>query len=113
MRRLIEDVFWRPGPVAGRNGRRGGDPVNGGWLIVTTDSHVIHPIVFPGGDIGRLAVAATVNDLAMMGATEPMGTPCGVILEERISHRRARRLQESMRSACDEAGTRSSPATRR
>ena len=49
------------------------------WLIVTTDSHVIHPVFFPGGDIGRLAVAGTVNDLAMMGATEPLAlTPAGV-----------------------------------
>ena len=41
-------------------------PIEGGWLVVTTDSHVIQPIVFPGGDIGRLAVAGTVNDLAMV-----------------------------------------------
>ena len=34
------------------------------WLVVTTDSHVIHPVFFPGGDIGRLAVSGTVNDLA-------------------------------------------------
>ena len=40
------------------------------WLVVTTDSHVVQPIFFPGGDIGRLAVCGTVNDLAMMGATE-------------------------------------------
>ena len=43
------------------------------WLVITTDSHVIQPIFFPGGDIGRLAVCGTVNDLAMMGATEPLG----------------------------------------
>ena len=52
------------------------------WLVVTTDSHVVHPIFFPGGDIGRLAVAGTVNDLAMMGATEVLALTCAVILEE-------------------------------
>ena len=52
------------------------------WLIVTTDSHVIHPVFFPGGDIGRLAVAGTVNDLAMMGATTPLGLTSAVIIEE-------------------------------
>ena len=46
------------------------------WLVVTTDSHVVHPIFFPGGDIGRLAVSGTVNDLAMMGATEVLGLTC-------------------------------------
>ena len=39
---------------------------DGRWLIVTTDSHVIQPIIFPGGDIGRLSICGTVNDLAMM-----------------------------------------------
>ena len=52
------------------------------WLVVTTDSHVVTPVFFPGGDIGRLAVAGTVNDLAMMGATEPLGLTCALILEE-------------------------------
>ena len=52
------------------------------WLVITTDSHVVHPIFFPGGDIGRLAVAGTVNDLAMMGATQVLALTCAVILEE-------------------------------
>ena len=52
------------------------------WLIVTTDSHVVQPIFFPGGDIGSLAVSGTVNDLAMMGATEPLGLTCAVVVEE-------------------------------
>ena len=54
------------------------------WLIVTTDSHVIHPVFFPGGDIGRLAVSGTVNDLAMMGATEVLALTCAVIMEEPV-----------------------------
>ena len=106
MRRLIEDVFMhRAGPIAAAMDDGAAIPFGGGWLIVSTDSHVIHPIVFPGGDIGRLAVAGTVNDLAMMGATEPLGLTCGVVLEEGFPIEELIRLQESMTSACDEAGT--------
>lgn len=106
MRRLIEDVFLRgaePGAAAMDDGAA--IAIAGGWLIVSTDSHVIQPIVFPGGDIGRLAVAGTVNDLAMMGATEPLGLTCGVILEEGFPIEMLVRLQQSMTSACEEAGT--------
>jgi hydrogenase expression/formation protein HypE len=106
MRRLIEEVFLHEaGPVAAAMDDGAAIPFSGGWLIVTTDSHVIHPIVFPGGDIGRLAVAGTINDLAMMGATEPLGLTCGVILEEGFPIQELVRVHESMRSACEEAGT--------
>jgi hydrogenase expression/formation protein HypE len=74
------------------------------WLVVTTDSHVIHPIFFPGGDIGRLAVAGTVNDLAMMGATEPLGLTCAVIIEEGFRRADLERIQRSMLETCREAG---------
>lgn len=74
------------------------------WLVVTTDSHVIHPIFFPGGDIGRLAVAGTVNDLAMMGATEPLGLTCAVIIEEGFRRTDLERIQRSMLETCREAG---------
>jgi hydrogenase expression/formation protein HypE len=74
------------------------------WLVVTTDSHVVHPIFFPGGDIGRLAIAGTVNDLAMMGATEPLGLTSAVILEEGFRRSDLIRIQESMQRTCQEAG---------
>lgn len=74
------------------------------WLVVTTDSHVIHPIFFPGGDIGRLAVSGTVNDLAMMGATDVLALTCAVIIEEGFSRSDLVRIQRSIREACDEAG---------
>jgi len=74
------------------------------WLIVTTDSHVVHPIVFPGGDIGRLAIAGTVNDLAMMGATEPLGLTSAVIVEEGFRRADLERVQRSMLDTCREAG---------
>lgn len=75
------------------------------WLVVTTDSHVIHPVFFPGGDIGRLSVSGTVNDLAMMGATEVLGLTCGVVLEEGFSLADLERIQASLVETCHEAGT--------
>ena len=81
-------------------------PMSGGRsLIVTTDSHVIKPIEFPGGDIGRLSVCGTVNDLAMMGATEVAGLTCSVILEDGFPLEVLERIHESMVAACREAGT--------
>jgi hydrogenase expression/formation protein HypE len=74
------------------------------WLVLTTDSHVVHPIFFPGGDIGRLAVAGTVNDLAMMGATTPLGLTCAVIVEEGFRRSDLERVQRSMQETCREAG---------
>lgn len=107
MRRLIEQVFLRDAPPSAAAMDDGAviPLAGGGSLIVTTDSHVIQPIVFPGGDIGRLAVAGTVNDLAMMGATEPLGLTCGVVIEEGFPIADLERLQRSMADACAEAGT--------
>ena len=74
------------------------------WLVVTTDSHVVQPAFFPGGDIGRLSVAGTVNDLAMMGATEPLGLTCAVILEEGYPRVDLERVHASMLETAREAG---------
>ena len=111
MRALIEDVFVRdllPLSVPGRGLEAMDDGaalwLGDRWLIVTTDSHVVHPIFFPGGDIGRLAVSGTVNDLAMMGATEPLALTCSVILEEGFSRADLERVQASIRETCREAG---------
>jgi hydrogenase expression/formation protein HypE len=105
MRRLIEDVLLDRGCTAAAAMDDGAViPLDRGWLVLTTDSHVIHPLVFPGGDIGRLAVCGTVNDLAMMGATEPLGLTCGIVLEEGFPIDELRRLRESMAQACGEAG---------
>ncbi len=76
-----------------------------GWLVVTTDSHVVHPIFFPGGDIGRLAVAGTVNDLAMMGGTNILGLTSAVVIEEGFRQSDLKRIQRSMQDTCREAGT--------
>ena len=111
MRALIEDVFVRdllPLSVPGRGLEAMDDGaalwLGDRWLIVTTDSHVVHPVFFPGGDIGRLAVSGTVNDLAMMGATEPLALTCSVILEEGFSRADLERVQASIRETCREAG---------
>jgi len=74
------------------------------WLVVTTDSHVIHPIIFPGGDIGRLAISGTVNDLAMMGATEPLALTCAVVFEDGFPRAVLERVWASIRGTCAEAG---------
>ncbi|HTO99613.1 MAG TPA: hydrogenase expression/formation protein HypE [Myxococcales bacterium] len=76
------------------------------WLILTTDSHVVHPRFFPGGDIGRLSISGTVNDLAMMGATEPLGLTCAVVLEEGFPFSELERIRDSMKAAAAEAGAR-------
>jgi hydrogenase expression/formation protein HypE len=72
-------------------------------LAFTTDSFVVRPIFFPGGDIGRLAVHGTVNDLAVGGA-KPMFLSAAFILEEGLPLDDLRRIVASMRIACAEAG---------
>src|SRR5208283_4572216 len=75
------------------------------WLVMTTDSYVIKPAFFPGGDIGRLAVSGTVNDLSMMGATEIAALTCAVIIEEGFARADLERITASISAACAEAGT--------
>lgn len=71
----------------------------------TTDSFVVRPLFFPGGDIGRLAVCGTVNDLAMMGA-EPRYLSIGFILEEGFPVAGLERILASIARACRESGAR-------
>lgn len=78
-----------------------GAPANA--LAFTTDSYVIRPLFFPGGDIGRLAVCGTVNDLAVTGA-RPVALSCGLIIEEGFPIAGLERILMSMREALDEAG---------
>jgi hydrogenase expression/formation protein HypE len=112
MRALIERVFVGGAVDGARDGRRGlaamddgaAIPLGDRWLVVTTDSHVVQPVFFPGGDIGRLAIAGTVNDLAMMGATDVLGLTCAVVVEEGFPVVDLERIQASMRAACLEAG---------
>lgn len=72
-------------------------------IVLKSDSHVVKPIFFPGGDIGRLAISGTVNDLAAVGAI-PRALTCGLILEEGLSFQDFEKILISMEIACAEAG---------
>src|SRR5574342_1311480 len=67
-------------------------------LAFSTDSHVVYPLFFPGGDIGRLAVCGTVNDVAMLGAN-PLYLSAGFILEEGLEVDTLRKVISSMQAA--------------
>jgi hydrogenase expression/formation protein HypE len=103
---LIERVFYPPfeNPIL----LRGDDAaqvsaLGGGRLAVSTDMHIVSPLFFPGGDIGRLAVCGTVNDLAMVGA-QPRYLTAGFILEEGLPMETLERVVLSMRAAAEAAG---------
>src|SRR6516225_11706100 len=81
----------------------GGNGAEGPRIAFTTDAFVVRPLFFPGGDIGRLAVHGTVNDLAVGGA-RPLFMSAAFILEEGLALADLRRIVASMRAACAEAG---------
>ncbi len=66
-----------------------------GEVVVTSDSHVVKPLFFPGGDIGKLAACGTINDLAVMGA-EPLGMSCNLVIEEGFEVEKLRRILRSL-----------------
>jgi hydrogenase expression/formation protein HypE len=75
----------------------------GGRLAIATDSHTVKPAFFPGGDIGRLAVAGTINDLAVMGA-RPVYMTSAFLLEEGYDMAELELVVRSMKATADEAG---------
>jgi hydrogenase expression/formation protein HypE len=77
--------------------------ISGSKIAFTTDSYTVTPIFFPGGDIGKLAVNGTVNDLAVMGAT-PLYLSCSLILEEGFDFDSLEKILDSMKSEGDSAG---------
>ena len=110
MRDLIEDVFV--GTFANPDLEQLEDQArfelaelmqSGAQLAFTTDSYVVDPVEFPGGDIGSLAVNGTVNDIAVSGAI-PKYLACGMILEEGLDVELLRRVVASMKTAADKAG---------
>ncbi|MEM2917065.1 MAG: hydrogenase expression/formation protein HypE [Candidatus Bathyarchaeia archaeon] len=72
-------------------------------IVLKSDSHAVKPIFFPGGDIGRLAVSGTVNDIAVLGA-EPVALAAGFVLEEGLALSDFERILASMKATCEEAG---------
>lgn len=78
-------------------------PVGNSKLAFTTDSYVVQPLFFPGGDIGSLAVNGTVNDLAMCGA-RPLYLSCGMILEEGLSMETLWAIVQSLKRSAEAAG---------
>ena len=107
MKRIIDDVFFAA--YAGDELLRGDDaavlpaPAPGERLAFSTDSFVVTPHFFPGGDIGRLAVCGTVNDVATSGAV-PRYLSCGFVLEEGFPIEDLKRICASMAECAQEAG---------
>ncbi len=102
---LIRDVFQRAlsNPFLDDLGDAAILPPPSGRLAFTTDSYVIRPIFFPGGDIGRLAVCGTVNDLSMVGA-RPLYLSIGFILEEGLPFADLERIVKSVAETARDAG---------
>ena len=101
--RIIRPAFGLPGDGVAHDGAV--FEVGDSRLAFTTDSYVVRPLFFPGGDIGSLAVNGTVNDLAMCGA-QPLHLSVGLILEEGLPIAQLQRVVASMRQAADLAGVR-------
>jgi hydrogenase expression/formation protein HypE len=72
-------------------------------IVLKSDSHAVKPLFFPGGDIGRLAVSGTVNDIAVLGA-QPLALTCAFVLEEGLPIAEFERIVQSMGETCREAG---------
>ena len=106
MAQLIDELFAarvRQRVAARRATTRRASPVPAGRLVMATDSHVVSPLFFPGGDIGCLSVHGTINDVAMAGA-RPLYLAAGFILEEGFPLADLKRIVESMARAAREAG---------
>ncbi len=106
MAQLIEELFLarvRQRMAARRATTARASPSPAGRLVMATDSHVVSPLFFPGGDIGCLSVHGTINDVAMMGA-RPLYLAASFILEEGFPLADLKRIVESMAAASREAG---------
>ncbi len=105
MAQLVDELFLRAFDnewLAQRNDQAR-FAVAAGRMVVSTDSHVVSPLFFPGGDIGCLSVHGTINDVAMAGAV-PLHLAAGFILEEGFPLADLKRIVESMAAAAKDAG---------
>jgi hydrogenase expression/formation protein HypE len=102
---LVRGIFLRafPGEILAAREDQAAVTVPAGRIAVTTDAFVVRPLVFPGGDIGRLSVCGTVNDLVVGGA-EPLYLTAAFVLEEGLALSDLARIAASMQAACSEAG---------
>jgi hydrogenase expression/formation protein HypE len=105
MHKLLESLFLPAfaNPLLAAQHDGAAFSINGTRLAFTTDSFVVHPLFFPGGDIGKLAINGTVNDLAMCGA-RPLYLSAAFILEEGLPLDALQRVVESMHAAAAQAG---------
>jgi hydrogenase expression/formation protein HypE len=105
MQQLIEEIF-RPAldnPMLARGDDQAAFDVRAGRMVMSTDSFVVSPLFFPGGDIGSLAVHGTVNDVAMSGA-RPLYLSAGFVIEEGFPLAELQRIAHSMGAAARAAG---------
>ena len=72
-------------------------------IVLTTDGHTVKPLFYPGGDIGKLAICGTVNDIAAMGA-KPVGLSLGIIMEDGLEIDIIQKVMESIGQTCAECG---------
>ncbi len=105
MHRLLEDVFGKAfsNPILDARHDSAQFELPPGRVAMTTDSYVVRPIFFPGGDIGSMAIHGTVNDLAMSGA-RPLYLSCGFIIEEGLPMETLWGVVCSMRDAAKKCG---------
>jgi hydrogenase expression/formation protein HypE len=105
MQTLISDLFlWAfQNPILNKMDDQGVVEINGAKLAISTDSFVVDPLFFPGGNIGELAVFGTVNDVAMSGA-RPLYLTVGFIIEEGFSIESLRDIVISMKQAAERCG---------
>lgn len=105
MHELIEKIFMTSFANSTLDTRHDSAVLNVGnsRIAFTTDSYVVHPLFFPGGDIGTLAINGTVNDLAMSGA-RPLYLSAGFIIEEGLPTETLWRVAQSMKQAAEAAG---------
>lgn len=103
MHQLIREHFVPEFELRSLNDSAILEGISDGRIAFTTDSYVVTPIFFPGGDIGELAIYGTVNDLSMVGA-RPLYISAGLILEEGFPFEDLKRILSSMSEAAEKAG---------
>src|SRR3989338_5277653 len=107
MHKLIDTVFMKAfsDPALKEKGDSAVLDIRGDRIAFTTDSYVVDPIFFPGGDIGSLAIYGTVNDLSVCGA-RPLYISVGAVIEEGFERGLLERIVRSMAAAALKAGVR-------